>query len=123
MLVVALRRSLIIYVFISCICRWCRTYFLHRGRTAAAVDVSDDLFVDNDDSDGDGDHYGGESKHRELAAARGMEVERGVAASVERLEGLYVKLLLGLRLVVKIAFARHSDVLEAGTEVQVRPLL
>lgn len=92
--------------------RWSRTFFLHRGRTAAAVDVSDDLFVDEDGKEG------GEGKHSELASAGKMELERGVAASLERLESLYVKLLLAMRLVVKIAFARHSDVLEAGTEVQ-----
>jgi len=90
--------------------RWSRTFFLHRGRTAAAVEASDDLFIDEDDE--------GEGKHSELASAGKMELERGVAASLERLESLYVKLLLAMRLVVKIAFAKHSDVLEAGTEVQ-----
>ena len=84
--------------------RWCRTYFLQRGRTAAAVEVSaasDDLLA-------------------EYANVPSEKVPRGVTSSLLRLEGLYMKLLLSLRLVVKLAFARHSDVLEAGTEVQVR---
>lgn len=94
--------------------RWCRTLFLQRGRTAAAVEVDDDLLLGDEE---DGDHLS-ESKYADLAAAGKMEVDRGVAASLERLESLYIKLLLALRLVVKIAFTRHSDVLEAGTEVQ-----
>ena len=64
----------------------------------------------------------GASKHSEAFNAAHAEVERTVTVSLQRLEALYIKLLLSLRLVVKLAFARHSDVLEAGTEVQVRLL-
>eukprot|EP01032_Pedospumella_encystans_P011063 gene11063-12896_t len=101
--------------------RWCRTYFLQRGRTAAQVDVSDDLLANNDaEYEDNGDEtYRTESKHsNDLVAAGKVDIDHGLAESLERLEGLYVKLLLALRLVVKIAFARHNDVLEAGTEVQ-----
>jgi hypothetical protein len=96
--------------------RWCRTYFLQRGRTAATIDISNDLIDAEDDLDEQGD-----SKHSDFAAhADGGHVDRAVSSALLRLEGLYVKLMLGLRLVVKSAFAKHSDVLEAGTEVQVR---
>lgn len=102
--------------------RWCRTYFLQRGRTAAPVDVSDDLLTnpDNEYEDSSEEAFRAEGKHSgDLASAGNVDLDHGVAHSLERLEGLYVKLLLALRLVVKIAFARHNDVLEAGTEVQV----
>jgi hypothetical protein len=41
---------------------------------------------------------------------------------LRRLEGFYVKLWMALRSVVRSAFAHHTDVLEAGTYVQVRHL-
>ena len=86
------------------------------------MDVSDDLLANNDaeyEDNGD-ESYRTESKHNnDLVAAGKVDIDHGLAESLERLESLYVKLLLALRLVVKIAFARHSDVLEAGTEVQV----
>ena len=86
------------------------------------MDVSDDLLANNDAEfeDNGEETYRTESKHSsDLVAAGKVDIDHGLAESLERLEGLYVKLLLALRLVVKIAFDRHSDVLEAGTEVQV----
>ncbi len=87
------------------------------------MDVSDDLLANTAEADFEdtGDEaYRTESKHSsDLVTAGKVDIDHGVAESLERLESLYVKLLLALRLVVKIAFARHSDVLEAGTEVQV----
>lgn len=41
-----------------------------------------------------------------------------IVKCVERLEGIYGKLLIGLRAAVKAAFSVHTDVLEAGTFVQ-----
>lgn len=86
------------------------------------MDISDDLLAAEDE---DTDYTGGDSKtsasERYLAGGAG-QVDARVARSLLRLEGLYAKLTLGLRHVVKYAFARHSDVLEAGTEVQVRSL-
>lgn len=76
------------------------------------MDVSDDLLA----AEGE-DFDGADSKHSEPHTSA---VESGVTDALRRLEGLYVKLLLGLRLVVRHAFAKHSDVLDAGTEVQVR---
>lgn len=102
--------------------RWCRTIFLQRGRTAAVVDVSDDLLISQDDEDHDTYGNDGDTKHSEVISHPVGQLERGVNEALLRLEGLYVKLLLGLRLVVKNAFAKHSDVLEAGTEVQVSRL-
>ena len=98
---------------------------MQRGRTAALVDVSDDLLANTADADFEDtsdEAYRTECKHsssHDLVTAGKVDIDHGVAESLERLESLYVKLLLALRLVVKIAFARHSDVLEAGTEVQV----
>lgn len=98
--------------------RWCRTYFLQRGRAAATVDISDDLLAAEGDEDTD--YTGGDSKTSERYLSSGTtQVDARVAQALLRLEGLYAKLTLGLRHVVKHAFARHSDVLEAGTEVQV----
>jgi hypothetical protein len=95
--------------------RWCRTYFLQRGRAAATVDVSDDLLIGDEDDETAADHKASEP----ILSKGALTVDPGVAKSLLRLEGLYVKLVLSLRLVVKYAFAKHSDVLEAGTDVQV----
>jgi hypothetical protein len=45
---------------------------------------------------------------------------QAVADSVHRLECLYFKLYVGLRYVVRRAFAKHRDVLDAGMDIQVR---
>lgn len=106
--------------------RWCRTYFLQRGRSAATVDVSDDLLAAEDEEvDGAYNATQGDSKSSEGHSHHqgSLHVDASVTKALRRMEGLYVKLLLGLRLVVKQAFARHSDVLEAGTEVQVSSAL
>lgn len=98
--------------------RWCRTYFLQRGRIAASVDISNDLLIAAEESEG------GDSKHSEgMGHHEHYHIDTGVSNALLRLEGLYTKLLLALRTAVKLAFSRHSDVLEAGTEIQVLPLL
>lgn len=77
--------------------------------------MSSDILVEEDEDEGSG---GGASKHSDAFTAAHSEVDIGVTSSLQRLEALYFKLLLSLRLAVKLAFAGHSDVLEAGTEVQ-----
>jgi hypothetical protein len=48
-----------------------------------------------------------------------VAVPADITDNVRRLEALYVKLWFTLRYTVKFAFAIHSDVLEAGTFIQV----
>lgn len=48
-----------------------------------------------------------------------VAVPADITDNVRRLEALYVKLWFTLRYTVKFAFAIYSDVLEAGTFIQV----
>jgi hypothetical protein len=102
--------------------RWCRTYLLQRGRTAPSVDVSNDLIDEHATETGNAAVTGTVTGGGGGGGGNGSGVPRDVTASLWRLEALYAKLLIALRLVVKVAFAKHSDVLEAGQEVQVRTL-
>ena len=77
--------------------RWCRSYFLHRGKSLSPFSPTDNTGTDS-------------SKN---------SVSSEISKSVARLDAIYGKLLIGLRATVKTAFAKHNDVLEAGTYVQV----
>ena len=59
----------------------------------------------------------GSSGHRH--GGQDLAVSRTLTASLLRLEELYIKLWLLLRLVVKDAYSRHVDVLDAGKDIQV----
>lgn len=119
-------------------CRWCRTYFLQRGKCLDFL-VDSDSLVDYDedeekaelssaflrDSDegpllGGGRPAGGAAKGDTRSGNGGScSVMPEVAVAVRRFEALYTKLWLGLRAIVREAFSSHSDVLEAATEIQV----
>ena len=79
-------------------CRWCRTYFLHKGKSLEYISL--------------GDRESG-------AGTAGTSLSPEITLCAERLEAIYGKLVIGLRAAVKIAFSNHTDVLEAGTFVQV----
>ena len=76
-------------------CRWCRTYFLKRGRFLPQVD--NNSFRKND--------------------------AETLDETFLRVEMLYSKLWMGLREAVRCSFGVHSDVLDAGGEIQVHLIL
>lgn len=82
--------------------RWTRTYFLARGRAVQTVDDVNDLV--SEDANTGSAVWGPRDDDR--------------SALVAHMEGLYVKLWLGLRWAAQKAFNTYQDVLEAGTEVQ-----
>ena len=51
-----------------------------------------------------------------------VSVPADISSCIDRLELIYAKIYVGLRMAVRVGFANHSDVLEAGTYVQVRSL-
>jgi hypothetical protein len=53
----------------------------------------------------------------------GVDEPLYIDKQLERLQLLYIKLLISLRIAVRIVFPKHRDVLEAGTEIQVFPHL
>lgn len=101
--------------------RWCRTYFLQRGKAIPLVKNIDSL-VDSEQ------HHPqlslSESKMANNATTTGMiddvavMIPTHVTTSLQRLESLYSKLYIYMRRIVKVAFATHCDVLEAGTYLQ-----
>lgn len=86
--------------------RWCRTYFLHKGRhaatlkdAAALVEKEEDLALD-------------QREEEEIPAVVRMR------AVLSRLDSLYLKLQHCLGWAVRLAFSSYDDVLEAGQFVQ-----
>lgn len=95
------------------LCRWCRTYFLRRGRSIDLISDADAVVQqdsEEDDSHHAHHHHSDSSSHQHSAED---------CAALNRLEAFYIKLWMGLRSVVRTAFASHTDVLEAGTYIQV----
>ena len=64
--------------------------------------------------DGQFDETGGN-----VAKTNSFDLTPEVISCLGRLEAIYLKLWCGLRAAVKLGFATHGDVLEAGTYVQV----
>eukprot|EP01041_Mallomonas_annulata_P000798 gene798-1550_t len=95
--------------------RWCRTYFLSCGRILEnIVTQSSSLVAENNDNDSNNnDEASGVESQSQVQLDR-----KALVSTLSRLESLYVKLWLGLRWAVGNAFARHTDVLEAGSTVQ-----
>lgn len=93
--------------------RWCRTYFLRRGR---AVDLISDADAVVQDADGDDAHS---HHHLNDSSSGNNQYSAEDSAVLNRLEAFYVKLWMTLRSVVRTAFSSHTDVLEAGTYIQV----
>lgn len=73
--------------------RWCRTYFLQRGKSIFSKNINERLDLS-------------------------LPVRNSFNENLHRLEALYTKLFVGLRTSVKIGFSLHTDVLEAGTFIQ-----
>lgn len=104
--------------------RWCRTYFLHRGRVAISIETSNiytetisSTMISNDD-DSSYDKIV-ETKLDEHEVKKKYNIPMNISIAIQRLESIYMKLLISLRLLVKSSFSIHNDVLEAGTEIQV----
>lgn len=83
-------------------------------------------YHDNDGEEKYEDYYDssmGDSKtassHSSSSNATLYDIDHRLVAVLYRLEAIYTKLTICMRYVVRAAFAKHSDVLEAGTEVQV----
>ena len=125
--------------------RWCRTYFLQHGQVATTSSIiahidrrrrgtgssSSSSSSSNSNSNSNSRGIGVDSKndHYDAATENDSSISCGlisyalsedVSMSIHRLESLYMKLLISLRWLVKSVFSKHSDVLEAGTEIQVR---
>ena len=112
--------------------RWCRTYFLQHGQVATTSTSSitnsnrnsnssrgsRGIIVDSKNNDDDA-VIGNENDSSISRDVISYTLSEDVSLSIHRLESLYMKLLISLRWLVKSKFSKHSDVLEAGTEIQV----
>ena len=109
--------------------RWCRTYFLQRGKSIEYIRDVDALVneVIHDDIDDIDENDEGESventeaRKEEIdtnAPIESLRISGSIVNAINRLEALYVKVWLGLRFVVREAFATHNDVLDAATYIQ-----
>jgi len=118
--------------------RWCRTYFLQHGQVATTSSIIAHIDRGGRGSSSSSSSYsreiGVDSKndHYDAATENDSSISGGlisyalsedVSISIHRLESLYMKLLISLRWLVKSVFSKHSDVLEAGTEIQVRDVV
>ena len=103
--------------------RWCRTYFLQRGKTVPYLFDPDELVSSLTES---------ESKQADARVSTSSHAinnnnnnnSSGATSTdplLQRMELLYVTLWRGLRANVREVFATNSDVLEAGTALQVPP--
>jgi hypothetical protein len=97
--------------------RFCRTYFLQRGKALPVLSVLDALVGEGKevDSDTEAEEKGESKTDHTIAATR---VPTQTTAVLRRLESLYVKLWQSLRYCVKYAFLTHMDVLDAGQAIQ-----
>ena len=119
--------------------RWCRTYFLQHGQVATTSSIiahidrgrrgTGSSSSSNSNSNSRGIGVDSKNDHYDAATENDSSISCGlisyalsedVSMSIHRLESLYMKLLISLRWLVKSVFSKHSDVLEAGTEIQVR---
>ena len=110
--------------------RWCRTYFLQRGKSIEYIrDV--DALVNEVIEDDNADIAEGKDEEDSVEnnVAQPVEVDANIPIealrisasivnAINRLEALYVKIWLGLRFVVREAFSMHNDVLDAATYIQ-----
>ena len=129
----------------SCGLRWCRTYMLQRGRAAFRLYV--DSLVDTNTSNttasglveedsyvtggNNGDDDGDVPLDTEFAALktnintttsntpRKSNISAITEQGIRRIECLYVKLYMALRYVVRVAFTKHSDIMDAADMIQV----
>lgn len=82
--------------------RWCRTYFLRRGKCLDTITDPDSLVSDEN-----------------VEAESTFQKERNDMRKVlTRMEELYFKLCVSFRYAVRRAFCQHNDVLDAGKFVQ-----
>ena len=112
--------------------RFCRTYFLRQGKSLPFLIDTDALVTGGGNDGGDGDNENKDEEywngvdeithptldkiyHKDLYENNFEDAQN---RALSRLEGLYVKLWLGLRHSVRAAFQIHEDVLEAGKYVQ-----
>ena len=95
--------------------RWCRTYFLQHGQVAT---TTDNIHI-NREQNSSIDSKNGDNNSRSSSNHISYVINEDVSSAIHRLESLYVKLSICLRWLVKTVFSKHSDVLEAGTEIQV----
>ena len=95
--------------------RFCRSYFLRRGKSLPFLKDAEALVGADEEDEG---QWIDDNAHKRSATHASGVSEATAVATLERLEGLYVKLWLGLRATVLAAFKSHVDVLEAGTYVQ-----
>lgn len=85
--------------------RWCRTYFLARGKYFENI-VDVEALV--------------ESQNFTNEESKSSDSE--TRSTIDRLESLYFKLSTSLRWAVRQAFVQYNDILDAGGAIQVRTI-
>ena len=103
--------------------RWCRSYFLHRGKCAHPIQIESLVNTKNDVKRGRvDDAEGHEDLDKEILQLTN-NVHQNISAVVEqgirRLEALYVKLYIALRYSVRSSFGKYNDLMEAAGDIQV----
>jgi hypothetical protein len=99
-------------------CRWCRTYFLKRGRTVPYLHDTQDVVADEQQRSQMRSESKSEARPAPSTSSAGAFDVVNVNPGLQRLEDIYTALWLALRTLVRTAFAANTDVLEAGTQVQ-----
>lgn len=100
------------YLFFCFSIRWCRTYFLQRGKCLDRI-ADPEALVSNEEKNGDDTGAANDMLARvETMHARG--------AVIDRMEALHHKLCTSFRHAVMTVFSEHGDVLDAGGAVQVQ---
>jgi hypothetical protein len=89
--------------------RWCRTYFLQRGKCLDRI-LDPEALVSNEGKEG------GENEADCLSESIKHMKAKGIV--IDRMEVLHYKLCTAFRFAVKTAFSENADVLDAGGAVQ-----
>ena len=107
--------------------RWCRSYFLHRGKCAHPIQIESLVNAKNEVKKGRVDDMDVQEDLDKEILQLTNNVHHNISAVVEqgirRLEALYIKLYLSLRYSVRYAFSRHDDLMDAAADIQVRLLI
>jgi len=89
--------------------RWCRTYFLQRGKCLDKI-LDPEALVSNEGKEGD--------ESTSIDFPEGVENTHAKGVVVDRMEAMHQKLCTSFRYAVSTTFSEHGDVLDAGGAVQ-----
>jgi hypothetical protein len=100
--------------------RWCRSYFLRRGKSIPYLHDAQDVIADPEQQQQQ--QQQGRASNTSSANSNSGSLDREQDLAMDptllRMQGLYCTLWLALRILVRKAFAANTDVLEAGQQVQ-----